>query len=586
MFRNLRIGSRLFLAFGAVLFLMIVVAGSGFWGMKSVSDESIDMLHNDAFMQQTSDRVVINTLGLRRFEKDLFLNLGNPDKEKEYITKWHGELKSLNEQIANLEKTSDEKEEADRIKSIKADLVVYASAMESIVSKIGSKEIKTAQEGNEAITPVKAQIHSLEQAATELAELSVGHMNNRNKTLPEMVNRTSTMMITVLIVAFVVGIGVSILITKGIVSPIVNVVKVAEKVREGDLRVTIEVDRRDETGDLLLSMKNMVESLQGMANAASSIAAGDLTVSLAPHSEHDVLGTALYEMTTKLRHTITEVRAGANALSSAAAQVSSTSQSLAQGTTEQAASIEETSASLEQMNASITQNADNSRQTEQMALKGAQDASDGGKAVGESVSAMKDIAKKISIIEEIAYQTNLLALNAAIEAARAGEHGKGFAVVATEVRKLAERSQNAAKEIGSVAENSVNVAERSGALLFELVPSIKKTADLVQEVAAASREQASGVEQINRAMSQVDQVTQRNASAAEELSSTAEELSAQAESLQQLLAFFRTGAQDVAYARTERQAPPKPFNSPKSGSVQHPRPKVNGQGALETYSSF
>jgi len=181
-----------------------------------------------------------------------------------------------------------------------------------------------------------------------------------------------------------------------------------------------------------------------------------------------------------------------------------------------------------------------------VATKGAREAEDSGKAVTQTVDAMKSITEKINIIDEIAYQTNLLALNAAIEAARAGEHGRGFAVVATEVRKLAERSQVAAKEISSLATDSVKVAEQSGKLLDELVPSIQKTADLVKEVSAASREQSSGVNQINKAMAQVDQVTQTNASSAEELSSTAEELASQAEALAQLMAFFKTTGQDAA----------------------------------------
>jgi methyl-accepting chemotaxis protein len=305
----------------------------------------------------------------------------------------------------------------------------------------------------------------------------------------------------------------------------------------------------------------MIASTKEKVDAAVQISKGDLTIAVTPQSSKDALGTALQGMIAKLSQVIGEVRAGANALSSAATQVSSTSQGLSQGTSEQAASVEETTSSLEQMSASIAKNADNSRQLEQTAVKAARDGEESGKAVLDTVQAMIAIAEKITIVEEIAYQTNLLALNAAIEAARAGEHGKGFAVVATEVRKLAERSQTAAKEIGGLASSSVKVAERSGQLLTELVPSIRKSAETVQEVAAATAEQASGVSQINRALTGVDQVTQRNASASEELASTAEEMASQAESLQQLMAFFRvTGISD---APVKAKAPaPKPASKP------------------------
>ena len=202
---------------------------------------------------------------------------------------------------------------------------------------------------------------------------------------------------------------------------------------------------------------------------------------------------------------------------------------------------------MEQMTSNIRQNADNAMQTEKIAVKSADGARQGGKAVEETVHAMKEIANKISIIEEIARQTNLLALNAAIEAARAGEHGKGFAVVASEVRKLAERSQKAAAEISQLSASSVEVAERAGALLGQMVPDIQKTAELVQEINAASREQDLGAGQINKAIQQLDQVIQQNASASEEMSSTAEELSSQAEQLQSTIAFFRVDVRGAVH---------------------------------------
>ena len=271
-------------------------------------------------------------------------------------------------------------------------------------------------------------------------------------------------------------------------------------------------------------------------------------------------------MVGKLLEVVSEVRTGAASLASASGQVSATTQSLSRGTSEQAASVQETTSSIEQMNASISQNADNSRQMEQMASKGVKDGEESGQAVRETVAAMKSIAEKISIIEEIAYQTNLLALNAAIEAARAGDHGRGFAVVATEVRKLAERSQTAAREISGLATSSVSTAERSGRLLNELVPAIRKTAELVQEVAAASREQATGVSQVNKAIGHMDQVTQRNAAAGEELASTAEEVAAQAQSLQRMISFF------IISTRRARQRPasrPVGDSASKSNGARH-----------------
>ena len=251
----------------------------------------------------------------------------------------------------------------------------------------------------------------------------------------------------------------------------------------------------------------------------------------------------LNQLLDTLGRTIREVRVAADNLSAASSQVSQTSQSLSHSASQQAASVEETTASLQEINASVKGNAESATVTDGMAIKAAKEAAEGGQSVAQTVEAMKAIATKISIIDDIAYQTNLLALNAAIEAARAGEHGKGFAVVAAEVRKRAERSQVAAQEIGGLAGTSVQLAEKAGKLLAGMVPSIQRTSELVQEIAAASSEQSAGVGQITGAMNHLSSATQQTASASEELSATAEELSAQAAQLQDLMAFFKLDAE-------------------------------------------
>ncbi|MEH8111214.1 methyl-accepting chemotaxis protein [Aeromonas veronii] len=294
-------------------------------------------------------------------------------------------------------------------------------------------------------------------------------------------------------------------------------------------------------GEGINQIAEVIDStLNDVIRVVQCLAKGDLTQQI----EADypgVFGTtkdALNKTIASLTNIVTEVRGASDNLSSAAEQVSATAQSISQSSSEQASSMEETSASIEQMSASINQNTDNAQVTDGMASKAAKEAVEGGEAVKLTVDAMKQIARRIGIIDDIAYQTNLLALNAAIEAARAGDHGKGFAVVAAEVRKLAERSQVAAQEIGELASSSVEMAEKAGRLLDQMVPSINKTSDLVQEISAASVEQSTGVSQINQAMNQLSQVTQQNASCSEELAATAEEMSSQAEQLQLAMEFF------------------------------------------------
>jgi methyl-accepting chemotaxis protein len=560
--KNLKIGQRLSLGFGAVLAMLFTVAGVGYWTLSATARTATHILEVDWPLVAATHRVRFESLKLRQYEKDLFLNVGDAEKEAHYLGLWGDNQKQLHEAITEVEKLGTIEADHEAVRSMRADLGTYEEAMQQIIAQLRAKDITTPQGGNEAITVHKNAVRRLEETAVELAERHSKMLTALDREVTDSTSHSAWLMITVIVIAIGFSLVVGLLITRSITSPLRQAVEAAERVADGDTSVTITSDSRDEAGQLLEAMSRMVSSIEEKANAATAIAGGDLKVSVTPASERDTLGAALAAMVTKLTQVIGEVWTGSNSLSSASAQLSSTAQALSQGTSEQAASVEETTSSLEEMSASVTQNAENSRQTEHTAVKGAEDANESARAVGETLKAMTAITEKISIIEEIAYQTNLLALNAAIEAARAGEHGKGFAVVATEVRKLAERSQSAAKEIGDLASSSVKVAERSGTLLRDLVPGIRKTAELVQEVAAASREQAAGVSQINKAMTKVDQVTQRNASASEELASTAEEMAAQAEALQDLVSFFRVAGLEQTRRRPARAAAPHAAHAP------------------------
>ncbi|MFZ5758866.1 MAG: MCP four helix bundle domain-containing protein [Thermodesulfobacteriota bacterium] len=339
-----------------------------------------------------------------------------------------------------------------------------------------------------------------------------------------------------------------------------SIIANVRQVSQGNLMV--ELKKRSDNDELMQSLSAMVANLKEVAASAKQVSQGNLMVELKKRSDNDELMESLSDMVAKLKEVVMEVQTAADNVAAGAQEMSATAQNMSQGATEQAASAEEVSSSMEQMASNIRQNTDNAMQTEKIAVKSAADAREGGKAVSETVTAMKQIATKISIIEEIARQTNLLALNAAIEAARAGEHGKGFAVVASEVRKLAERSQSAAGEISKLSTSSVAVAEQAGEMLNKMLPDIQRTAELVQEISAASKEQDAGAEQINKAIQQLDQVIQQNAGATEEMASTTEELSSQAEQLKGTIAFFSIEAagrrQRSSAAQHHKIARPQP----------------------------
>ncbi len=545
MLKKSSIAKRLAFGFGIVLFLLLVIAVAGYWGMESVTRETVSMLRGDSKISQLADEAKIATLELRRYEKDTLLNMDNKATMQDYQEKWKAQVADLRSIVSDLDSRVSSDGSKQLVSAMDREIAAYERGVDAVVAGINDGAIKTPQQGNAKVTEVKDEIHRMEAAATALSEKHRKIMADKEETITSFARQTAVVMFAVVLVTFIAATFVTLLVSRGITRPV----------------------------------KAMADHLGEMAQGG-----GDLTkrIEIASHDEVGQMANSFNAFVKKLEEIISEVRVSSDGVASAATQVAASAASLSQGTSEQAASIEETTSSLEQMSASITQNAENSRQMETMAVKGARDSEESGGAVRESVSAMKQIAEKISIIEEIAYQTNLLALNAAIEAARAGEHGRGFAVVATEVRKLAERSQTAAQEIGGLAANSVAVAERSGELLRELVPAIKKTSELVQEVSASSREQSLGVVQINKAMSSVDTVTQRNASSAEELSSTAEELAAQSEALQQLMAFFRVAGERIASASRRPSPEHKPFHVAPSV----PPKKANGSAVEHNFTRF
>lgn len=442
------------------------------------------------------------------------MNLGNDIRIKAWRAQALRDLKLIDEALPNFSRMEElfaqltpTVRNAVNIKQLEATQKAgadYRSAMLSLQkhwTELDGINVQRAKIGYEALDAAQGIAAAGLDGAKKIADVAVSKLAVAER-----------VMIGGLSVGVLIGIFTAVFLTRGITGPVRQGVEFAQKIAQGDLSANLEVEQKDEVG---------------------------------------VLAQTLRDMVAKLREIVTEVQSASDNVASGSEELSASAEQLSQGATEQAASVEEVSSSMEQMSSNIRQNADNATQTEKIALKAAQDAEAGGKAVIQAVSAMKNIAEKISIVEEIARQTNLLALNAAIEAARAGEHGKGFAVVAAEVRKLAERSGTAAAEISELSSSTVSVADQAGQMLAKLVPDIQRTAELVQEISAASNEQNAGAEQINKALQQLDQVIQQNASASEEMASTSEELSSQAEQLQSTISFFHLGA---TAARVTRRA--------------------------------
>lgn len=531
--KDLKVGTRMSIGFSLILVLMISTMVVTFWSLGQVENNTKYLSEESLPFTLLADRMVVNALQVQQFTTDASAtkDVNVLDEAKSHYLEFNAGLEQFRAMFSA---------ENDTAALRKLDQLGAAmDEMEDTARRMVNAYVNTGQEaGNIVMEEFDADAVKLAGLVAELRETQVEEINGQVANIMQASSQVKTLQLIIGLAALVMGVLVTIFITRSIVRPLNVAVDTARALAVGDLTVKIDQVSKDETGQLLEAMQDMVSSSQEVAKMAGQIAGGNLKVQINARSEKDVLIHSLADMVSKLKDVINNVKLSIENVASGSQAMSASSEEMSQGASEQAAAAEEASSSVEQMTANIRQNADNAMQTEKIAIQASGDAQVGGQSVNETVDAMREIAGKIMIIEEISRQTNLLALNAAIEAARAGEHGKGFAVVAAEVRKLAERSQKAAGEINELSTNSVEVAEKAGTVLDSLVPNIQKTAELVQEIAASSREQDAGADQIAKSIQQLDAVIQQNASASEEMASTAEELSGQSEQLAEMISFF------------------------------------------------
>ncbi|MBK8001701.1 MAG: MCP four helix bundle domain-containing protein [Verrucomicrobia bacterium] len=561
---KLTIGKRIGLAFAGLFLLTATVGIFSLIGL-SKSEEGLKTVYNDRVVPLKQLKAISDNYAVYVIDALNKGNAGGLTAEQVLASINEATEKSAADWKAYIAtKLTDE--ESRLVEETKKLLAKTEPRLAEAVALLSQKRGKVAGELGAFDGPLYDVVDPLTAKIGELVELQLRVAQEEYLAASARYERAHVTVLAILIGGLVLGIAGAVLITRSITVPMRQAVTLANDIAAGDFNNQLNVQRQDEVGELCEAFNRMTANLRASAAVAETISQGDLTAQVNVQSDRDALGKALTKMLENLRNVVGEVSQAVSNVASGSEEMSATAQQLSQGASEQAASAEETTSSMEEMTSSIQQNADNAKQTDKIASKAAEDTRSSGEAVVLTVNAMKDIAEKITIIEEIARKTDLLALNAAVEAARAGEHGKGFAVVASEVRKLAERSQTAAAEISKLTVEGVKVAEGAGQLLTRLVPDIRKTAELIQEINAASAEQSTGAAQVNKAIQQLDQVIQQNAAASEELASTAEELSSQAEQLQASIGFFKvnSGHRTAPVAVSARAAAPGKAKGAKS----------------------